>query len=303
MSKFVTYQQNWHNAIEKAIHVLYNSDSEYKILFEQNRNLGDTLHLIPIIRHYRTKYPNSKIAFLTAQPYTNAWEYNKDIDYLITTQKLNPQDRIKLRKKLLTINDMLIIAPSIFPYGQIWKELAWTHGSIADQYFRNANIDNMLCSRELIVELTDNDVSWAREFANSNNITKNNSVLFEYHSYSHPLPWRSSNFNNLISILNKNNIKCISVAGPGEGLLYNTIDCRGLTWRQTVALMNHVGVMFGVGSGITMLAASAKCKPKILELGVSNTISMKSCGYANSIIINPSDSYDNIAKTILKYLE
>jgi hypothetical protein len=44
--------------------------------------------------------------------------------------------------------------------------------------------------------------------------------------------------------------------------------------------------MVGIGSGITMLAACSTGNVKILEVNVSPSLTMKSCGYADSLAFN-----------------
>ena len=55
----------------------------------------------------------------------------------------------------------------------------------------------------------------------------------------------------------------------------------------------------GVGSGITMLAAAATPQPRIIELGIASSVSMKGCGYAPSIsVTNPT--VDAVKRLILE---
>ena len=106
------------------------------VLIEQNRNLGDTLHLTPVIRHFRLVYPDAAIAFMVGRQYSGAHEFNPHVDKIFCTPIMKPKGRIALRKHLLKFSDIThVVAPSIFPYASIWKELQWSHSDIASQYF------------------------------------------------------------------------------------------------------------------------------------------------------------------------
>jgi ADP-heptose:LPS heptosyltransferase len=290
--------------VDTAIEILKASKKTPKFLFEQNRNLGDTLHLIPIIRHYRLLNPDAIMVMLVAQTYANAWAYNEDVNSVITIPSLNPQLRIKLRRRLLNHQKNInIIAPSIFPYGEVWKELKWSHANIADQYLDNAGIKDLTPKggRRLIIGLDDSDKKWAAGFASTHGLNRKNSVGFEYHSYSHQPPWKMKEFKQLANMLKKQGFKCVSIAGPKEPLISGTINGKGINWRRTAALMNHLGVFCGVGSGLTMVAAAAEHQPQIIELAVSNSITMKSCGYANSWRLtgkNPAEAAALVRKAL-----
>ena len=146
------------------------------------------------------------------------------------------------------------------------------------------------------------DREWAATFAHRHGLNKTNSVGFEYISYSHQPIWQVKDFKQLRNILNKHGIKCISFAGRGEPLVKGTLDARGLSWRKTVALMNHLGAFCGIGSGMTMVAAAAEKQPKILELAVSASITMKRCGYAPSLK-GPGKDVSEVARLVKKQLE
>lgn len=282
---------NWVKACDTAYEWLKSTNSDIKILFEQNRNLGDTLHLLPIIKHYRKVYPNAKMALLVGQPYLNAHEFNNDIDAIFGVPILNPQERIALRRHILTYAGLThIIAPSIFPYGEVWKELKWSYPNIADQYFINAGIQGEpLGGRKLTVEITPEDQIWAENFFNRNKLERRKSCAIEYNSYSNQPAWGESQFNRFINRLLEYDVKCISFAGSHESPLKNTISATGTTWRQTVALMNLIGNFVGIGSGLTMLACSTQVQPNMLEIALESSISASGCRYANTIVITNLD--------------
>jgi len=291
---------SWEAGLEAARNWLKSSGKSPTILVEQNRNMGDTLHLTPIIRHYRTLHPTAAIAFVVAKDYLNVHEFNPHIDQLFGIPKLNPQDRIKLRRHILTYTDIdKIIAPSIFPYGEVWPELKWVHANIADQYFHNAGIPNAqpLGGRRLEVCLHPEDEAWAERIATGHQLTKRNSCVLEYNSYSGQPAWRVDHFKRFVNRCNAHGIKCISVCGAGEAPIPGSINCSGITWRQTVALLSRVAAFVGIGSGLTMLAAAANPTPHILEICIEDSINMSGCGYANSVkIVNldPSTVADHL---------
>lgn len=255
------------------------------ILIEQNRNLGDTLHLTPVIRHFRIKYPDAAIAFMVGRPYSGAHEFNPHVDKIFCTPVMKPPGRIALRKHLLTFKDITyIIAPSIFPYAEVWKELQWSYSDIATQYFANSGIGiQPEGGRKLVSQITDKEVAWARQFMKNNHLRGNKTCVIEYNTYSNQPVWRAPEFKIFVKAMAANKIKCISIAGKKEKAIAGSIDATGITWRQTVALMNVVGAMVGVGSGVTMLAAAADNVPQIIELAIDDPVNMKGCGYADSI--------------------
>lgn len=290
----------WRDGLDAARDWLVASGVQTTFLFEQNRNLGDTLHLTPIIRHYRLTYPDAAIAFVVGAPYAGAHEFNPDIDALFTVPSLEVPDRIALRKHLLTFDNITLkIAPSIFPYGAVWPELTWSHANIATQYFANAGIPNQtpVGGRKLIVQITDGDRAWAKSFMAQHRLTKNRTCAMEYNSYSAQPVWRTQQFQKFIQRCEEHGIKCISLAGKNEPPIPGSINGTGTTWRQTVALANEIGAFVGVGSGITMLMASAEQVPKILEIAVDDPVNMLGCGYADSlkvVNINPQIVADHL---------
>tara|TARA_R100001244_G_scaffold25113_4_gene25593 strand:- start:55540 stop:56472 length:933 start_codon:yes stop_codon:yes gene_type:complete len=282
---------NWKAACDAAHKWLRESGKETTLLFEQNRNLGDTLHLTPIIRHYRLENPDAAIVFLVGRPYSGAHEFNPDIDKIFCVPVLKPKDRVALRKHIISFKDVTkVIAPSIFPYADIWKELSWSYADIASQYFANAEIEGIepKGGRNLIVKITDADRKWAKGFMKRHNLKRKTSCVLEYNSYSAQPVWRAPKFTKFVQHAKKHGIKCISIAGKKEKAIPGTIDATGISWRQSVALFNEVGSFIGVGSGLTMLAASADNSPNILEIAVDDPVNMNGCGYATSIkILNP----------------
>lgn len=278
-------------AVSDAIKFLRRHNGSPKILVKQIRNLGDTLHLTPIIHHYRIKYPNAAIAFVVGQWYHNVHEHNPHITKLfLADHNANPQQRLALWPLVHNAHgvDFKIIA-SIFPFGEVHPRNKWCHETISDQYLFNGGITDCkpLGGRDLIVKLTDGDRNFASKVLGRHGATK--LVIFEFVSYSKPPIWQKKQFALLAQSLKKHNIACATIAAAQEPLIGGTLDFRGITWRQTVALLSRSIAMVGVGSGITMLAAAAKPQPRIIELGIAKSVSMKGCGYAPSIsLTNPT---------------
>jgi len=287
-----TYFKDWKTGVVTARKFLEGSGKPQKILIEQNRNLGDTLHLIPVIRHYRRKFPEAAIAFVIGKAYANAHAYNPDVDKIFMIPTYGPKERIQLRREIIKYDHLdHIIAPSIFPYASIWKELVWSYPNIADQYLANSGIKDRkpLGGRRLRVFYDESDKKWAQDFWKKHKLTRKKTVALEYYSYSGQPTWTQPKIKAMTIRLKHHKIRCISFAGKNEKALPGTIDATGTSWRRTVALLEMCGAFCGVGSGLTMLAAACEKQPAILELNVSHSITMKGCGYADSIKIGNPD--------------
>jgi len=268
-----------------------------KILIKQTCNLGDTLHITPIARHYKTKFPDCKIAFVTGHTYASVHKFNDDFDAIYEINaKASPQLRLDLGRYMMNIKDLdLVLCPSIHPFSSIWKTHVWSVQVIAEQYFLNAKIKagEMLGDRQLHVELADADIQFAEKFVGDKRL-----VALEHCSYSSPPLWKPPQFVKLVHLLKEKGIECISFAAPHERLIRGAIDGRGISWRRTVAILARCEYMLGVGSGVTMLAAAARPRPTIMEIGISESITMKSCGYADSIPLNGKITPQDLAKKI-----
>jgi hypothetical protein len=282
--------KTWKESADTARKWLLDSGKEITILIEQNRNLGDTLHLTPVIRHFRINYPEAAIAFMVGQQYSGAHEFNPHVDKVFCTPVLNPQDRIKLRKHLLTFDDLThMISPSIFPYASVWPSLTWSYADLASQYFANSGIGvTPDGGRKLVCQITDQDIQWAKNLMAEYQITRQTACILEYHTYSNSPKWRAGAFVEFAKHMRNFGVRCISLAGINESPIGGTINSTGASWRQSAALMNEVASFVGVGSGLTMLAASAEKVPHILEIAIDDPVNMKGCGYADGISIrNP----------------
>jgi hypothetical protein len=268
--------------IDQAVVWLRAQSGSPKILAKVSRNLGDSLHWTPIARHYRCLYPHAAIAFFTESRYSSIHCLNQDYKTFNLPNDLNPQLRIKLGNYMKSLKLDFVLCPAIFPFGEVWDSHKWRLPVISHQYFHNAGIklSSMLGDRKLHAFANKEDVSFAGSFTG-----KRPCVAFEYVSYSHTPYWQIKEFCELRGLLSKRGITCISFASSKEPLIPKSLDGRGISWRRTLAILARCKYLVGVGSGITMLAACAK-HPKIIEVGVSEAISMCGCGYADSILLS-----------------
>jgi ADP-heptose:LPS heptosyltransferase len=271
-----------YNIINKAVEFLRKSNGSPKVLMKIYGNLGDSTNATAIAKHYKLKYPNCVIAFVTKNLYLNAYELNKDFDAIFGLPiGLNPQERIKNGEYITNnFNDVdFRLCPAVFPFGEVWNTHAWSLPAISHQFFSNAKIivSEMLGDRKLNIPVSDEDLKFANEF-----IKNKRCIGIEYVSYSHTPFWKYTDFINFVKLMKNNGIESITFAGTNEGLIPGTMDGRGMSWRRTVATLSKCKYMIGIGSGITMLATAARPTPAIIELGVSSSISMTSCGYGTS---------------------
>jgi len=272
--------------IEEAVQWLKNQKDGPTILIKQTRNLGDTLHITPIARHYKLKFPDCKIAFLVGDKYAPVHQNNQDFDKIFPIPaNLSPQDRIKLGNRIIRLKGIdHTLCPSIFPFGEVWPSHKWSYEKLVHQYYHNAEIrppEKILGGGKLHAPVSKHDQKAATKIVADRNV-----IAFEYNSYSHPVPWSMNTFAKLVRLLRRKGYYCMSIAGKNEGIIPGTMDARGMSWPRTVAILARCKGLIGVGSGITMLAACADPQPKIVEINVAGSISMKSCGYADSTVIN-----------------
>jgi len=289
--------------IQEAVDFLNKDNKDERILVKIARNMGDALHSLMILKYYRSKYPKAKIAFLTQKSYASPFLLNTDISssgLFLLPNNLTPQERLKLWPIIKNNKDIdHKIIPAINPFQAVHKSNAWSHPNIADQYLVNAGIKlEEVKDRRYIIKLSEQEKDWAVAFFKNKGINPNNCFILEYHSYSHPVMLKKSNFEELLRKLPQE-VKGIAVAGEKEGLPAGYIDARGISWTQTVALANLVPKMVGCGSGITMLCAGAENQPKIFEVGVPESVTMKSCGYADSVSITGDLSIANIVNKFM----
>lgn len=280
-----------------------NKEPGLRILVKVTKNMGDALHALPIIKHYRLMYPDARIAFLTSELYGDPFKLNEDIStggLFLLPNGLTPQERLALWP-IIKENHQIDIAiiPAINPFQAIYKQNAWSYPNITDQYLANAGIKDLkpLGGRRYTIKLSEDEKNWAKAFFNNRGINPNDCFILEYHSYSHPVHVKGEFLSRLLKNM-PDPVKGIAVAGKNEGLPGGYIDARGISWTQTVALANLVPKMIGVGSGITMLCAGAENQPQIFELGVPPSVTMKNCGYADSVLIKDLE-INNIVKRFM----
>lgn len=290
------------NRVEEAAKWLRNQDTDMRILIKLTKNLGDSLHVTPIARHYKKVYPNCKIAFVVGNAYFNVHEYNKDFDMVMPIDSnITGQNRIRLGNYMMKeINGIdKVLCPSIHPFGEVWPSHTWSYPQISHQYFHNGGVrppGEIKGGGKLHAPITEDDKSFAKNFINGQKC-----IALEYHSYSHPVGWRIDKFKKFSDLAKKLGYHCISLAGKKEGIIPGTVDGRGMPWRRTIAILSFCDYLIGVGSGITMLACCAPRQPKIIEIGVSEAILMNRCGYTDNNVsfkssIDPESVIGWIAK-------
>lgn len=276
-----------HGGLKTAIDFLAQSGKTPRILVKIAKNLGDTIHGQPIIRHYRNLYKNAAIVFMVEEKYKNAHEYDPNIDKIITLPNgLDNKARLELWHPLKNNKDIdIAIIPAINPFQALYKENAWCHKNIADQYFHNANILDLkpIGGREILIKYDQADNNIAEGL--TCNLDKSKLIALEYNSYSTRPVWKPQAYTSFVQLAARQGYRCISIAAKHEPLIPDTIDCRGISWRQTVALLSRVPYVIGCGSGITVLAAAARPQPKILELDIPEDVTIAGCGYAPGILL------------------
>lgn len=284
-------------AINEVADFLRKHPGSPKIIIKMSRNLGDTLHMLPVFRHYKLKYPKCVIGFLTQKMYAGVHTLNKDIDKLgLFPNDLSSQDRLPLWDIIKNLPGIdLKIIPAINPFQAVHKCNAWSHAVMTDQVMQNAGIEDCkpLGGRRYVIPISDEDKQWAKDWFSAQNLDPRSCGLFEYISYSHPVAWRKDQWVQLINKCKARGANLIGVAGTNEGMIPGMIDGRGISWARTVAIANMVPKMIGVGSGITMLAAGAETQPIIIELGLPPSVSISVAGYAPSFNI-PSPTVNDV---------
>lgn len=273
-------------SVNTAIEYLINSGKSPKILIKIAKNMGDTMHGQPIIRHYRNLHPNAAIVYMVEEKYRNVHEYDTNIDQIINLPngldnkvRLALWDHIKQNK-----NIDIGIVPAINPFQALHKENAWCHKNIADQYFHNAGIPDLqpLGGRHIEVKYDAQDKAVADKLLVGR---EEKFIAIEYVSYSTAPVWKMPIYIAFVQFAAQRGFRCLSIAGKHEPLIPGTLDCRGITWRQTAALLSKVQYVIGCGSGITVLAAASRPQPKILELDIPEDVTIAGCGYAQGILI------------------
>jgi hypothetical protein len=268
--------------IDEAVRFLNSSKRKPRILLKISRNLGDSLESQPIIRHYKIKYPDCCLAFLTEQRYHNAHEYNKDIDGLfLLPNELDPQTRLALWDPIKTNKNIDIsIIPSINPFQATHPENKWLnpHPNIVDQFLYNAGIDSKpLGGREIIIEPDNDDKLWADNFLKKHQ--GSDFIAIEYNSYSAVMAWKIATYSQFVTMAVKKGFKCISIAGTHENMIPGTIDMRGASWRRTVAVLSKVKYFIGCTSGNTILALASRPQPTIIELNPPDDCAAAGTGF------------------------
>lgn len=270
------------SAINQAKQYLKQSGKSPKILVKVTRNLGDTLHGQPVVKHYRNLYPDACIVFMCEQRYHGVHEYNKDVDKIfVLPNDLNVPTRLALWDPIKSDPEIMGIIPAINPFQYLHSENKWLqpHPNIVTQFLYNAGIKGEpLGGRPIVVNIDDNDRRWADDFLKRNN-AGGKLVGIEYNSYSAQLAWNHAKYAEFVNLVKAKGWQCISFAGVNEALLPGTLDGRGATWRQTIALLSKTKYMLGCSSGNTMLALATRPQPIIIELNPPEDCRADTTGY------------------------
>lgn len=282
------------SSIDTAVRFLRSSDKKNKFLLKISKNAGDTCHGQPIIRYYKN-IPDSVLVFLTCEKYKNIHELDTNIDAIFTLpNEIDDKTRLKLWPVLKQNSDITAIIPAINPFRALYKSNDWCQDNIAKQYLYNAGVPTTI-DNHLIIKVDDNDIKYASKVVGT--IPKEKLIAIEYNSYSARRSWDLNKYVEFVNIANKHGYRCLSIAAAHEPKLQNTIDCRGCTWRQSVAIMSMVGNMIGCGSGLSVMASGARPSPMIYELNIPDNVTINNCGYAKSVNVKkptPETVFDYI---------
>jgi len=267
------------------------------LIIESVKMMGDLLHTGIIIRHFRTIDKNRNILWAISEKYLDTLKYFPYATKLIgMPHELSLENRQNLLKQLRN-NFGKYNVLSGCPGVSGWN----IAGSIADQFFHNVGIKKLVIPRRPILPLSVEDHAWAVEFMKTHNLKR--FATMEYNSFSFERKkkggiWPLACYEELLE-----NIK-----GPIVWLAHNDapsfksgIDGRQTTFRQAAALIKLSSIFLGSGSGLTMVAATEGMNTPIYELGIGRTITMRGCGYKDSISINESPK--EVAKLVNDYLK
>ncbi len=259
-----------HEAIAKAVA----SCKPPVVVIEMFRQFGDILHSTLVVRHVRA---SEKVSVV--------WAINQKFvptfDAFVLTQlgphaiaalpdlPPHPADgsvRVAWVTRAKTLPGVgRAFGCGVHPWG-------WKGGSIVDAILLNAGIGKLAVERKPWLPLAAEDLEWAEHFVQSHGLGK--FVTLEYISYSLAAPsveW----FHNLVQRIP---VPVVSIAGAGDPFLPGAIDGRGITFRQAKALLRRSSCFVGIGSGLSVLAATNGCSQPVVEM-TPPELSMPQIGY------------------------
>jgi hypothetical protein len=271
------------------------------IILKQTEHFGDTLYATPILRHYRLKYPNGCVLFVTGDKFADVHKYNPHIDKLFIVP-VKSDWRASYVHKLFSLEGIdFKLAPAVI-FGTFLPSHVWSLPNIFDQYIKNAGIDGELLGGRQTVAVTDkDDEDWVTWFLTKNQVDPRRAIALEYHSYSHSHGWSHLEFQRFCELC-VNKVYVISLAGSHENIYAKTVDGRGMSWRRSAALLNRIRGIVGMSSGMCVLASSCPSKPFIFELNCPDSISIRKMGFSENCQSLVGYNADQVIKLVCERL-
>lgn len=275
------------------------------IILKQTEHFGDTLYATPVLRHYRLKYADAGIVFVTGDKFAEAHQFNPHINKLCAVQ-VNQDWRYEYKKKLdsLTSIDIKLTPHVIFAKG--WPELTWSLPNLYDQYLKNAGITDLtpIGGRLPVCITSPEDEKWATDFIKTNKIDPRKTIALEYHFYSDKVAWSQQEFQQFCFIATDRGIQIVALAARHEGIYQRCIDGRGTSWRRSAALLNRLRGIVGVGSGMCVLTNTCSNRPFIFEINVPDSISSHTMFHNEKCVsIRPSPSPEHVVNMVQDQLK
>lgn len=282
--------------IKGSIDIVEHAVANYSnpLIIESTKQMGDAIHNSIVVRHYRKMYPTRNIIWLLSEKYIEPFKYYKHATSIVgLPHGLTLDDRRELCKSLRTKFEVL--APCVGVSGE------HTFGSIANQFFYNAKIKSLMVPRRPVLPLGEEDIQFAQEFRKKHNLKRY--ICLEYNSFSFERKikggiWPLEYYQEF---LDRIKVPVIWLAHSDAPALKHGIDGRNTTWRQAAALIKISNLFIGCGSGLTMVASTEGIETPILEVNIGPSITMKGCGYKNSIDLHkqtPTTLINNVGKFV-----
>lgn len=256
-----------------AIAAAVRSDPRPSIVVEMTRQLGDILHSSVVVRQIRKSHPGAHVIWAIGSRYVETCR-------TLTPPLLGPH-------AIAGLPDLPDF-PADGPYRVHWvREAAklpgvrrafgcgvhpwgWKRGSITDAVLINAGIERLTVDRRPWLPLTFADKEFARDFI------PGPFVAMEYRSESikpRPPAW----FADLVA---KIRLPVVALAAPGSPKIRGAKDGTATTIRQAKALIQRSRCFIGVGSGLSVVAATRGIAVPIVEL-VTPELAIPAIGYAS----------------------
>ena len=100
------------NVFDQARQFVLSTKKNPTIIIKQTEHFGDTLYATPVLKHYRIKYPNAAIVFITGDKYVDAHQYNPHIDKLYSVPTISDW-RKSYVDKLFSLDVDIKLAPAV----------------------------------------------------------------------------------------------------------------------------------------------------------------------------------------------